>query len=99
MKINCGTYCRRCVDDEGKLQEFEERFEKTVQWAMRQDHELSREEAEEKAKSYMRTMPTRRNHPEFMEIKTEGLNPPPQKIRKKHRLFLTFFINLHKLRH
>ena len=30
MPIEAGPYCRHCVDDSGKLQPFEERFERRL---------------------------------------------------------------------
>lgn len=63
MPIETGPYCHYCVDDQGKLQEFNERFERMVQWAQRHEPNLSRPEAEAKTKKYMATMPAWREHP------------------------------------
>jgi len=62
MPIEMGPYCRHCVDAAGKLQPFEERFERMVQWAMQREG-LAREAAEEKTRAYMRGMPAWRDHP------------------------------------
>jgi hypothetical protein len=56
------TYCRYCSTPEGRLQEFEERFERMVQWSMRQDG-LERAAAEASTRDYMRGMPLWRDHP------------------------------------
>ena len=55
-------HCRFCSDEAGALQAFDERFERMVQWSMRQDG-LERGAAEEATRSYMRTMPLWRDHP------------------------------------
>lgn len=55
-------YCRYCANPDGSLQEFEERFERMLQWAMRQDG-LARDAAVEQTRAYMRTMPAWRDHP------------------------------------
>jgi hypothetical protein len=36
MAIEAGPYCQRCLDSDGKLQPFEERFERMVPWQLRQ---------------------------------------------------------------
>jgi hypothetical protein len=36
MPIESGTYCQHCVDEHGKLQAFDERFERMVQWQLGQ---------------------------------------------------------------
>ena len=55
-------YCQHCTDDSGKLQPFEERFERMTQWAMREDG-VDREVAEMRTIEYMRGMPAWRDHP------------------------------------
>ncbi len=47
MPIESGPYCSYCVDESGKLQPFEERFERMVQFQLRQDPKLDRAAAEE----------------------------------------------------
>ena len=64
MPIDDGQFCQYCVDDQGNLQPFEERFERMVQWALK-DGKLSREEAETQTRQYMKTMPAWRGHPEL----------------------------------
>lgn len=61
MPIEMGPYCSYCVDESGKLQPFEERFERMVQWMMRHEP-LDRRTAEERTRAYMRTMPAWRGH-------------------------------------
>ncbi len=62
MPIEMGPYCPHCVDERGQLQPFEERFERMVQWSQRKQG-LSRAEAEERTREYMRTMPAWKGHP------------------------------------
>jgi hypothetical protein len=64
MPIEMGPYCRYCVDGEGKLQPFEERFERMVQWQMREGS-LDRRAAEERTRTYLRGMPAWRGHPKL----------------------------------
>ncbi|MCP4200763.1 MAG: hypothetical protein GY769_02360 [bacterium] len=63
MTIESGPYCHYCVDAEGNLQEFEERFERMVQFMERRNPDLSREEAGKMTLEYMSTMPAWRDHP------------------------------------
>ena len=63
MPIEAGPYCRYCVDDAGKLQPFEERFERMVQWQAKREPNASREQLERKTLAYMATMPAWKNHP------------------------------------
>jgi predicted amidophosphoribosyltransferase len=62
MPLEAGPYCPYCVDDSGKLQPFEERFERMVQWMMRNEP-LDRAAAEERTRAHMRAMPAWRGHP------------------------------------
>jgi hypothetical protein len=63
MPIDNGTYCPYCVDANGQLQDFDTRFERMVQWARREDSQLSREEAERRTLAYMARMPAWAKHP------------------------------------
>jgi hypothetical protein len=63
MPIEAGPYCQYCVDASGKLQPFEERFERMVQWQARREPNTSRAELEKKTLGYMATMPAWREHP------------------------------------
>lgn len=67
MPIDDGTYCQYCVDDSGDLQAFEERFERMLQWAKKENSELSLAQATLKTKAYMRTMPAWKDHPKLVE--------------------------------
>lgn len=62
MTIDDGTYCDYCTDGDGQLQPFEERFERMLQWQLRQSNS-SRAEAEAATLAYMATMPAWRGHP------------------------------------
>ncbi|MCB1356778.1 MAG: hypothetical protein KDK53_09870 [Maritimibacter sp.] len=63
MPIETGPYCVHCVDAEGNLQGFEERFEKMVDWALRRGGD--RATAERDTLDYMATMPAWASHPEL----------------------------------
>lgn len=63
MPIESGPYCQYCVDAEGKLQDFDTRFDRMVSWAQREDSKLSREQAEANTLKYMARMPAWKNHP------------------------------------
>lgn len=65
MPIESGPYCQYCVDEDGKLQAFGERFERMVQWVARRDPSMSRADAERKTLEFMATMPAWKNHPEL----------------------------------
>ena len=56
-----GVLCKHCAPD-GTLGPFEERFERMVQWSMRQQG-LARADAETATRDYMRRMPAWRDHP------------------------------------
>lgn len=66
MTIDDGTYCEHCTDEQGNLQEFEERFERMVQWTLRMEQAGSPEEAKTKTLAYMATMPAWRDHPKVL---------------------------------
>ena len=63
MAIDNGTYCQYCVNENGELQSFEERFERMVQWTKKEEANISQEEAENRTRAYMRTMPAWKDHP------------------------------------
>jgi hypothetical protein len=58
----------RCVGADGKLQPFDERFERMVQWQARKEPTLSRAELEKKKLAYMATMPAWKNHPRVRTV-------------------------------
>jgi Putative zinc ribbon domain len=55
-------YCKYCVNPDGQVQDFDERFERMLQWAIKRDG-LDHDAAVEKTRAYMRTMPAWRQHP------------------------------------
>ena len=63
MPIDNGPYCRYCLDEHGHLQDFDTRFERMVQWALREDPALSRAAAEASTRAYMAKMPAWKQHP------------------------------------
>ena len=64
MPIESGSYCRYCADEHGNLQPFEERFERMVQWMLRQKPGLTPAEAHQQTLAYMAGMPAWRDHPQ-----------------------------------
>ena len=69
MPIEAGPYCQYCVGSDGKLQPFDERFERMVQWQMRHKPTLDRATAETETLQYMSKMPAWKDHP---RIKARG---------------------------
>jgi hypothetical protein len=63
MPIESGHYCSYCTDADGRLQPFEERFERMVDWQARREPAASRAELEAATRAYMRSMPAWRDHP------------------------------------
>lgn len=63
MSIETGRYCAYCVDGQGQLQDFDTRFERMVQWALREDRSLDRAAAEQRTLAYMARMPAWAQHP------------------------------------
>ncbi len=63
MNIEAGPYCQYCLGSDGKLQPFEERFERMVQWQLRQKPGTERARAEAETLAYMATMPAWKDHP------------------------------------
>jgi hypothetical protein len=63
MPIESGPYCAHCVDAEGRLQDFDERFERMVAWQARREPGASRAELESATLAYLATMPAWRDHP------------------------------------
>jgi hypothetical protein len=55
-------YCQQCTDESGALADFDTRFARMVQWAIRKEG-LDREAAEARTRDYMRSMPAWRDHP------------------------------------
>jgi hypothetical protein len=63
LTIDNGCYCRHCVDAQGQLQDFDTRFERMLQWALREDTSLAHAEAEQRTLAYMARMPAWAQHP------------------------------------
>lgn len=63
MPIDNGRYCNHCVDAQGQLQDFDQRFERMVQWALREEPGLARADAERRTLDYMARMPAWARHP------------------------------------
>jgi|tagenome__1003787_1003787.scaffolds.fasta_scaffold20413402_2 hypothetical protein len=63
MPIESGRYCSYCTDADGRLQPFEERFERMVDWQARRDPAASRAEVETATRAHLRSMPAWRDHP------------------------------------
>jgi hypothetical protein len=63
MPIETGRYCQYCVDSSGKLQAFEERFEKMIAWQKRKEPNASRAALEAATLAFMATMPAWKDHP------------------------------------
>jgi hypothetical protein len=66
MPIEAGPYCQHCVDSAGKLQPFDERFERMVQWQARREPNATRAELEDKTLAYMAKMPAWKSHPRIV---------------------------------
>jgi len=41
MTIDSRIYCQYCVDENGNLQSFDKRFEKMVQWSLKEEENIS----------------------------------------------------------
>lgn len=69
MPIESGHYCEHCTDADGRLQPFEERFERMVGWQARREPDASRADLEAKTLTYLATMPAWRDHPRVVAAK------------------------------
>jgi hypothetical protein len=63
MPIETGRYCQYCVDAQGQLQPFEERFERMIAFQQRRTPQASRAELEAATLAYMARMPAWQDHP------------------------------------
>jgi hypothetical protein len=63
MPTDPGPYCHHCVDAEGKLQSFDERFERMVAWQQSRSPRASRAELESATLAFMAKMPAWKGHP------------------------------------
>ena len=64
MPIETGRYCVHCVDGDGNLQSFDDRFQRMVNWQARQDPTADRAAVEASTLAYMAKMPAWRDHPQ-----------------------------------
>ena len=76
MPIASGPYCQYCVDETGKLQSFEQRFERMLAWQKRQRPDATRAELERATLAYMAAMPAWQDHP---RIRAEFPDPQPSR--------------------
>ena len=74
MPNAAGRYCQYCVDDQGALQSFEQRFERMLAWQKRQRPEATPDQLKRSTLAYMATMPAWKDHP---RIKKEFPDPQP----------------------
>ena len=72
MPIESGPYCEYCVDQSGKLQPFEERFGKMVDWQLKRNPAAGREQAERDTLSFMAKMPAWKEHPELLRRRSRS---------------------------
>ena len=63
--IGSCPYGEHCVNADGRLQDFDTRFERMVGWAQRKG--ADRASAETQTREYMRGMPAWRDHPRLAE--------------------------------
>lgn len=64
MPIERGPYCRHCVDETGKLQDFATRFERMVAWQVGRGSPRAR--AERETIAHMAALPAWKDHPEVL---------------------------------
>lgn len=76
MTIEGGPYCEYCLDENGNLQAFEERFARMVQFMRRREEGLSLQEAQARTLEYMATMPAWRDHPRVVASTGPGTTSP-----------------------
>ncbi|MCA8973428.1 MAG: hypothetical protein KDC98_01840 [Planctomycetes bacterium] len=64
MPIESGTWCQHCSDEHGALRQFDDMFERMVQWRSRQQPDLERDAAERETLEFMAAQPAWRDHTE-----------------------------------
>ena len=67
MPIENGRYCQYCLDETGVLQAFETRFERMVDWQLR-ERGGDRATAQRDTLAYMATLPAWRYHPKVKAV-------------------------------
>jgi hypothetical protein len=65
MPIESGPYCQYCVDSNGQLQPFEERFGKMVDWQLKRNPTAGRAQAEKDTLAFMSKMPAWKDNAEL----------------------------------
>lgn len=80
MPIPTGPYCQHCVDETGKLQTFEQRFERMLAWQTRQQPHATRAQLQRGTLAYMAAMPAWQDHP---RIREEFPDLPPSRPPKR----------------
>jgi hypothetical protein len=65
MPIPTGPYCEHCVDADGNLQRFDDRFDKMVAFFLTSKRATDRRQAERDVLAYMSNMPAWRDHPQL----------------------------------
>ena len=65
LPVESGMYCRRCTNENGTLQSFEERLSGLTEFILSRSPGLDRAMAEARARVYMRMMPAWRDRPEL----------------------------------
>jgi hypothetical protein len=63
MPIETGPYCQYCVGADGRLQDFDERLARMLQFQRRQHPNQSEAETLQQTLEYMATMPAWKDHP------------------------------------
>jgi hypothetical protein len=66
MPIETGLYCAHCVDADGNLQAFDDRFARMVAWQARRDPGADRAQLEAATLAYLSTMPAWRDAPQVV---------------------------------
>ncbi len=67
MSIESGPYCQYCVDENGNLQDFDERLQRMAQFVKTRNTGISQQEAEKQTLEYRATMPAWRDHPRVVK--------------------------------
>jgi len=69
MPIDQGDYCDLCTDENGRLQSFDERFDRMVSRLETQAPTAPRIQIETETLAYMATMPAWRHHPRVADLR------------------------------
>ena len=63
MPIEAGPYCQYCVGPDGRLQDFDERLARMLQWQRRQHPGQPEAETLQQTLDYLARMPAWKDHP------------------------------------